>query len=61
MLQNLRDLELEGVIAKRRDTKYTPRACSEAWLMHKTQRTAEFVIGGYTQAHTILTSCNQLS
>jgi bifunctional non-homologous end joining protein LigD len=38
----------EGVIAKRRDSVYEPRR-SKRWLKIKSNKTDEFVIGGYTQ------------
>jgi bifunctional non-homologous end joining protein LigD len=39
---------LEGVIAKRRDSRYEVGRRSGAWLKVKTQNEQEFVIGGYT-------------
>jgi bifunctional non-homologous end joining protein LigD len=39
---------LEGVIAKRRDSRYGVGRRSGAWLKVKTQNEQEFVIGGYT-------------
>jgi DNA ligase D-like protein (predicted ligase) len=47
ILVNVQQLELEGAIAKRRNSPYVSGLAPEAWLKHKTQRTAEFVIGGY--------------
>jgi bifunctional non-homologous end joining protein LigD len=38
---------LEGVIAKRRDSRYEPGKRSGAWQKLKLQRRQEFVIGGY--------------
>jgi bifunctional non-homologous end joining protein LigD len=38
----------EGVIAKRRDSRYVPGARSRDWLKLKLQHRAEFVVGGYT-------------
>lgn len=38
----------EGVIAKRRDSRYEPRR-SKAWLKMKCEATQELVIGGFTE------------
>jgi len=43
-----KELELEGVIAKRKGSCYEPGRRSEAWLKYKINRSQEFVIGGYT-------------
>lgn len=40
-------LGLEGVIAKRRSSKYTPGDRSTSWVKLKLDRQQEFVIGGY--------------
>ncbi|HEU4759910.1 MAG TPA: non-homologous end-joining DNA ligase [Dehalococcoidia bacterium] len=40
--------ELEGVIAKERDSLYRPGERSRAWLKLKVFQKEEFVIGGYT-------------
>jgi bifunctional non-homologous end joining protein LigD len=40
-------LGLEGVIAKRRSSKYTPGERNTAWVKLKLDRQQEFVIGGY--------------
>ena len=39
----------EGVIGKRLDSRYEPGRRSQAWLKVKPTRSADFVIGGYTQ------------
>jgi bifunctional non-homologous end joining protein LigD len=39
----------EGVIAKRKDSKYEAGRRSSAWLKVKSARSADFVIGGYTK------------
>lgn len=39
--------KLEGVVAKRRSSTYTPGARSKDWLKIKNQRTQEVVIGGW--------------
>jgi bifunctional non-homologous end joining protein LigD len=40
--------ELEGVIAKRADSRYHPGRRSREWLKIKTHGEGEFVVGGYT-------------
>src|SRR2546421_1295289 len=40
---------LEGVVGKRKDSNYEPGRRSSSWLKVKSTRSAEFVIGGYTQ------------
>jgi bifunctional non-homologous end joining protein LigD len=52
---NLRDLihsvkaqGLEGLVAKRRTSKYEPGLRSGAWMKMRVNRGQEFVIGGYT-------------
>ncbi len=39
----------EGVIGKRKDSRYESGKRSNAWLKVKPKRTADFVVGGYTQ------------
>jgi bifunctional non-homologous end joining protein LigD len=39
----------EGVVAKRIDSRYEPGVRSPAWLKVKPTKSADFVIGGYTQ------------
>ncbi len=39
----------EGIVAKRKDSTYQPGRRSLAWLKIKAIKTAEFIIGGYTQ------------
>ncbi len=46
-LEQVAAMQLEGIIAKRADSKYTAGR-SEAWLKFKTDRTADYVIVGYT-------------
>ena len=43
----VRGLGLEGVLAKRRDSRYLPGHRSDAWLKLKLELQQEFVIGGY--------------
>ncbi len=47
---------LEGVIAKRRDSRYEPGKRSGAWQKFKVHQRQEFVIGGYKPDHRSLQS-----
>ncbi len=44
----MKEQGLEGLVAKRRDSKYEPGERSGAWLKMRVNRSQEFVIGGYT-------------
>jgi len=46
--KEVQQLGLEGVMAKREDSRYEPDRRSGAWLKIKTGGEQEFVIGGYT-------------
>jgi bifunctional non-homologous end joining protein LigD len=48
LLAATREQELEGVVAKRLDSRYTPGARSGSWLKIKNCRRQELVIGGWT-------------
>jgi bifunctional non-homologous end joining protein LigD len=39
---------IEGIVAKRRDSRYDPGKRSDSWLKIKAYKSDEFVIGGYT-------------
>jgi DNA ligase D-like protein (predicted ligase) len=43
---------LEGLVAKRRDSRYEPGMRSGAWQKMRVNRGQEFVIGGYTRGTT---------
>jgi bifunctional non-homologous end joining protein LigD len=43
----VRRLRLEGVVAKRRDSRYEPGKRSHAWLKVRFALRQEFVIGGF--------------
>jgi bifunctional non-homologous end joining protein LigD len=43
-----KELSLEGIIAKRKDSVYQPGKRSRAWLKYKINKVQSFVIGGYT-------------
>jgi bifunctional non-homologous end joining protein LigD len=47
VVEAVRGLGLEGVIAKRKDSRYTSGDRHTAWLKLKLDRQQEFVIGGY--------------
>jgi bifunctional non-homologous end joining protein LigD len=46
----VRELGLEGVVAKRRSSRYEAGRRSEAWLKVRFSRRQEFVVGGYKPA-----------
>jgi bifunctional non-homologous end joining protein LigD len=47
IVKALRTAGIEGVIAKRRDSRYQPGERSNDWVKLKLERQQEFVIGGY--------------
>jgi bifunctional non-homologous end joining protein LigD len=47
VIEAVRQLGLEGVIAKRRSSRYEPGKRSGAWVKLKLDQQQEFVIGGY--------------
>jgi bifunctional non-homologous end joining protein LigD len=47
IVETVRKLGLEGVIAKRKDSLYEPGERSDAWQKLKLENQQEFVIGGY--------------
>jgi len=47
LMASVRSNELEGVVAKRRDSLYKPGDRSGAWVKVRANRAQEFVIGGY--------------
>jgi bifunctional non-homologous end joining protein LigD len=49
ILRGTQESGLEGVIAKRRDSRYTPGRRSDEWIKIKNVRTQEVVIGGWTE------------
>src|SRR5258706_8998886 len=48
MIRAAKELQLEGLIAKRKGSLYEPGRRTGAWLKYKLNRSQEFVIGGYT-------------
>ncbi|MGH3075457.1 MAG: non-homologous end-joining DNA ligase, partial [Gaiellales bacterium] len=47
LYEKAREQGLEGVMAKRRDSRYEPGRRSHAWLKLKVRREQEFVVGGW--------------
>jgi DNA ligase D-like protein (predicted ligase) len=48
LVQSVREQNLEGLVAKRRDSIYEPGQRSGAWRKMRVNKGQEFVIGGYT-------------
>jgi ATP-dependent DNA ligase len=51
LIQAAKEMTLEGIIAKRKNSLYEPGKRSGAWLKYRINRGQEFVIGGYTPGH----------
>ena len=47
LIHSVKQLGLEGLIAKRRDSRYEPGVRSGAWRKMRVNKGQEFVIGGY--------------
>jgi DNA ligase D-like protein (predicted ligase) len=47
IMQKIREFGFEGIVAKRLDSFYVHGEAPGTWLKHKTQQSADFVIGGY--------------
>jgi bifunctional non-homologous end joining protein LigD len=48
LIESVKAQRLEGLIAKRRDSRYEPGLRSGAWMKKRINQGQEFVIGGYT-------------
>ena len=48
LIRSVKEQGLEGLVAKRSDSKYEPGLRSGAWQKMRVNRSQEFVIGGYT-------------
>jgi DNA ligase D-like protein (predicted ligase) len=48
LIQAVKAQSLEGLVAKRRDSRYEPGQRSGAWAKMRVNQAQEFVIGGYT-------------
>jgi bifunctional non-homologous end joining protein LigD len=47
VLAAVREQQLEGIVGKRRDSRYEPGKRSGAWIKHRVTLGQEFVVGGY--------------
>jgi len=47
VLAHVKEFEFEGVVAKRVDSVYEPGKTSDNWQKQKTQRSDDFLVGGY--------------
>ena len=47
VIEAVRALGLEGIVAKRKDSRYVPGERNSSWLKLKLHRQQEFVVGGY--------------
>jgi bifunctional non-homologous end joining protein LigD len=50
LYQQALDLDLEGIVAKRKDSSYVPDARDSRWLKTPTRKRQEFVIGGWAES-----------
>jgi bifunctional non-homologous end joining protein LigD len=50
LYQHALDLNLEGIVAKRRDSHYLPDARNDNWLKTPTRKRQEFVIGAWAES-----------
>jgi bifunctional non-homologous end joining protein LigD len=50
LIQSVKAQRLEGIVAKRADSRYEPGQRSGAWQKMRVNQVQEFVIGGYTPA-----------
>jgi bifunctional non-homologous end joining protein LigD len=52
LFEQIKAMELEGILAKRKDSKYQPGKRVKDWLKLPTEIRQEFVIGGWTESGT---------
>lgn len=50
LFELIKKQEMEGIVAKRKDSKYEPGKRSRHWLKLPTEKRQEFVIGGWTES-----------
>ncbi len=50
LFEQVKSMELEGIVAKRKDCKYQPGKRVKDWLQLPTEIRQEFVIGGWTES-----------
>src|SRR5579863_4894111 len=48
LIRSVKEQGLEGLVAKRRDSKYEPGERSGAWVKVRVNQAQDFIIGGYT-------------
>jgi bifunctional non-homologous end joining protein LigD len=48
LIRSVKEQRLEGLVAKRRDSRYEPGERSGAWVKMRVNQSEQFVIGGYT-------------
>ncbi|NOW96112.1 DNA ligase D [Mucilaginibacter sp. SG564] len=53
LYQQALDLDLEGIVAKRKDSSYIPNARDNNWLKTPTRKRQEFVIGGWAESDKV--------
>ena len=56
LISRVKDLGLEGIVAKRASSIYIPGKESDAWQKHRFNQEGEFVIGGYVAAGNTFSS-----
>lgn len=52
LFEQIKAMELEGIVAKRKDSKYQPGKRVKDWLKLPTEIRREFVIGGWTESNS---------
>jgi bifunctional non-homologous end joining protein LigD len=50
LFQHIKDIGLEGIVAKQKDSRYLPNDRSKKWLKITTDKKQEFVIGGWVES-----------
>jgi len=53
LYQHALDLDLEGIVSKRKDSNYAPDARDSRWLKTPTRKRQEFVIGGWAESDKV--------
>jgi bifunctional non-homologous end joining protein LigD len=53
VLALVKEFEFEGLVAKRLDSVYLAGKTSDNWQKQKTQRSDDFLVGGYVPASTV--------
>jgi len=53
LISAAKELHLEGVVAKRKDSLYESGKRTGAWVKYKINRSQDFVIGGYTPGYPL--------